>query len=196
MSARMVTGMMRAAMTRGKDVDPSSVRVGISSCLVGAKVRWDGGDKLAPLLVEVLGARVRLVEVCPEMEIGLGAPREPIHLVRIGARTHLVGNASGVEHTAAMERFCDEKLRELERLGLAGYVLKARSPSCGLGSVALFGERGELLDDHASGLFAAALVRAMPGLPVEEEARLGDRAACEAFVERVYAYHRRARDRV
>ena len=152
-------------------------------------MRWDGGHKRDAFLVDQLGPFVEWVPVCPEAEIGLGVPREPIHLVRAGGALRLVGTRSGTDHTGAMQRFAAERLGALERLGLCGYVLKKNSPSCGLERVPVHGARGTR-DKNGRGLFARALVDAMSLLPVEEEGRLSDPRLRENWIERVFAYRR------
>jgi uncharacterized protein YbgA (DUF1722 family)/uncharacterized protein YbbK (DUF523 family) len=149
-------------------------------------VRWDGGHKRDAWLVERLGPFVEWVPVCPEAEIGLGVPREPIHLVRAGRAIRLVGTRSGIDHSGAMRRFAAGRVRALERLALCGYVLKAGSPSCGLARVPIDGARGKT----GAGLFASALAAALPSLPIEEEARLADPRLRDHWIERVFAYRR------
>ncbi len=152
------------------------LRVGISSCLLGQKVRYDGGDKRDTALVRAFGRSVEWVPVCPEVEAGLGVPREPIQLVRRGPRAvRLIGIDTGKDYTAAMRRYAKHRLDELAMLDLCGYVFKEGSPSCGLAPL---------------GLFAAALVARFPHLPVEEEGRLRDARVRDAFIERVVAYAR------
>jgi uncharacterized protein YbbK (DUF523 family) len=157
-------------------VDPTDtpLRVGVSSCLLGEAVRYDGGHKRDRLLIDTLGPLVEWVPVCPELEAGLGVPRPAMHLVRRAGEPRLLEIDSGHDHTEALSRLSAERVGELAGLQLAGYVLKARSPSCGV-----TGERG---------LFAAALIDAVPGLPVEEEGRLQDASVLEAFLERMRAY--------
>ncbi len=169
----------------------SAIRIGISSCLLGHKVRYDGGHKRDAFLVDLFGRYVEWVPVCPELEIGLGVPREPIHLVaaRGGTTTRLVGVKSGADHTAAMEKYAKTRLDKLERLDLCGYVLKEDSPSCGLMRVKVWNEHG-MSTRNGRGLFGAALVARFPHLPVEEEGRLSDARLRENFIERVFAYAR------
>jgi uncharacterized protein YbbK (DUF523 family)/uncharacterized protein YbgA (DUF1722 family) len=167
---------------RGK----GAVRVGISACLLGERVRWDGGEKRDAFLVERLGRFVEYVPVCPEVELGLGVPREPIDLVRVGGAIRLVGR-SGADHTERMRAFAERRLDELAALDLAGFVLKRGSPSCGVERVRVRGAGG---GDDGRGLFAAALMARMPLLPVEEEGRLGEPARRESFLERVFVSRR------
>ena len=167
-----------------------SLRVGVSACLLGEPVRFDGGHKLDHFLVDVLGRHVEFVEVCPEIGVGMGAPRETLRLVEIGGRTHIVGNKGGADHTAAMERWSERKVAELAKLDLSGYVLKKDSPSCGMERVRLYDPKTGIPDKRGVGVFAAALMRALPLLPVEEEGRLRDFRLRENFIERVFAYRR------
>ena len=168
------------------------IKIGVSSCLVGAKVRFDGGHKRSDFLVDTLGSFVEFVPVCPEVEIGLGVPRETLRLVRSsdasrGAR--LVSNETGIDHSDIMNSYAEQRITALGSKELSGYVLKKDSPSCGMERVRVYGSSGMPTRD-GSGLFAAALIRRYPSLPVEEEGRLSDPQLRENFVERVFAYRR------
>ena len=167
----------------------SRPRVGISSCLLGEKVRYDGAHKRDSNLIRTLGRRVAWVRVCPEVEIGMGVPREPVRLVGRGRRARMAGRASGEDWTARMNAFARRRVRGLARLRLSGYVFKARSPSCGIERVKLFGGVGRP-PLGGVGLFARVVMEAMPRLPVEDEERLVDPARREAFIERVLIYFR------
>jgi uncharacterized protein YbgA (DUF1722 family)/uncharacterized protein YbbK (DUF523 family) len=172
------------------------VRIGISACLLGEKVRWNGDHKRDAFLVDTVGRFVEFVPVCPEMELGMGSPRPPLRLVRDAAdrdAIRLVEADSGADHTAAMASFAARRLRELEPLDLCGFVLKKDSPSCGLARVKVYG-RGGAPAKTGQGRFAAALVERFPQLPVEDEGRLHDPRLRENFFERVFAW-RRLRDR-
>ena len=152
------------------------VRVGVSACLLGQAVRWDGGHRRDAQLAEVLSSRVEWIAVCPEVEVGMGVPRPPLQLVRELEGIRMREVASGVDHTDRMRRFAQLRVEELAGLDLSGFVLKARSPSCGA--------------RDGPGLFAEALLEALPDLPVEEEDGLRDPAARDRFVERVFSYRR------
>lgn len=167
------------------------LRIGISACLLGQAVRYDGGHKLAAPLVRALSRVATLLPVCPEVEVGMPVPRPPIQLVRRGRGVRLVDPASGADHTAAMTRWAAARARELERLGLSGFVLKEDSPSCGLERVKVHAA-GEPPAREGTGLFARALLARLPLLPVEEEGRLEDPAARRRFLARVRAYAARA----
>jgi len=164
-------------------------RVGISACLLGHEVRWDGGHKRDPGLVAQLGRSVEWVPVCPEVELGLGVPREPIRLEGSRARPRLVGVGSRTDHTAAMVRLARARIAQLEAQGLSGYVLKSRSPTCGLANVAVHGPGGEPVL-AGTGVFAGVLTAQLPLLPVEDEVRLAVPAARAGFLARVRAYAR------
>src|SRR5437870_10585264 len=120
-------------MRRGSSSRPTApLRLGISACLLGQAVRYDGGHKRDPFLAEVLGRHVEWVPVCPEVELGLGVPREPIRLEGDPARPRLVAPGSGRDLTESMARLARRRCAELSRLDLSGYVLKTGSPSCGM----------------------------------------------------------------
>jgi len=165
------------------------IRLGVSACLLGEAVRWDGGHKRDAVVVETLGPRVQWVPVCPEVEAGLGVPRPPIQLAGDARAPRLVVAATGEDLTVPMRRFAQARLNELARLDLDGYVLKAASPSCGPGGVPVHGAAG----GTGAGLFAQALATRFPDLPVADERGLADPAERARFLERVVARSRRHR---
>lgn len=166
---------------------PPRPRVGISACLLGQEVRWNGEHRREPWLVEVLGERVEWVPVCPEVELGLGVPREPIRLVGDPGSPRLVAERSGRDHTSAMIRLAEERVGALAALGLAGYVTKRDSPSCGLAGVPVHpGGPPAPPAPAGTGLFVRVLRARMPGLAVEDEVRLRDPAVREAFLARLF----------
>lgn len=169
-----------------------SVRIGVSSCLLGQKVRFDGGHKRDSFLVDTFGPHVEWVPVCPEVEVGMGTPREPIRLVRRGALVRLVGVKSGTDHTSRMNDWAARRVEGLAKESLDGYILKKDSPSCGMERVKVY-DVGSTPARTGRGLFAEALLERLPLLPVEEEGRLSDPRLRENFVERVFA-HRRLRE--
>jgi uncharacterized protein YbgA (DUF1722 family)/uncharacterized protein YbbK (DUF523 family) len=153
-------------------------------------VRFDGGHKRDHFVNDVLGPFVEFVPVCPEVESGMPIPRETIHLAEKPNGIRLVGTKSGDDHTVAMKRFSKSRIRDLEALDLSGYVLKKGSPSCGYERIRVYQEKGGQPRKDGRGLFAEALLTALPDLPVEDEGRLHDARLRENFVERVFAYNR------
>jgi uncharacterized protein YbgA (DUF1722 family)/uncharacterized protein YbbK (DUF523 family) len=169
--------------------DGRSVRLGISACLVGDEVRFDGGHKRDPFLTDLLGRFVEFVRVCPEVEAGFGTPREAMHLRRSNGQIRLVTVKTDRDLTVPMERLIRRRMLSLEAADLSGYVLKKNSPSCGLERVKVYDLKGAP-SATGRGLFAEALLRRFPLLPVEEEGRLNDPELRENFIERLFAYHR------
>ena len=165
------------------------IRVGISACLLGEPVRYDGGHKKDAYITGALARHFTWVPVCPEVELGLGTPRESIRLVGDAEAPRLVEEGSGADLTVRMRDHAEARVGELERLELDGYVLKRASPSCGLFRVRVYRDHGAPGAD-GRGLFAAALVERMPMLPIEEEGRLADPGLRENFIERVFAMAR------
>ncbi len=170
----------------------SEIRIGISACLLGERVRFDGGHKRDNFITETFGRFVRFVPVCPEVEIGLGIPRETIRLEGKTGSVRLVAPKSGADHTEGMSRYATRKAEALASLDLSGYILKKDSPTCGMERVKVYDKNG-VPSKIGRGLFAEALMKRLPLLPVEEEGRMQDPRLRENFVERVFAY-RRLRD--
>ena len=164
-------------------------RLGISSCLLGQKVRFDGAHKQDLFLCETFGRYVDWVAVCPEVEVGMGVPRETVRLVGPVDEPRLIAERSGKDWTEAMQRFAAVRMRQLAELNLSGYVFKKNSPTCGVERVRVYNLKN-MPQRNGRGLFAAALMSRFPLLPVEEEGRLNDPSLRENFVERVFAYHR------
>ena len=184
--------MERVSTERALYASDEPIKIGVSSCLLGATVRFDGGHKRSDFLVDTLGNFVEFVPVCPEVEIGLGVPRETLRLVRdsnANCVVRLVSNKAGIDHTDKMNSYAERRVVALGREELSGYVLKKDSPSCGMERVRVYGSSGMPARD-GTGLFAAALMRRYPSLPIEEEGRLSDPHLRENFVERVFAYRR------
>ncbi len=164
-----------------------SLRLGISSCLLGQKVRYDGTGKRDRFITGTLGRHFEFMPVCPEVAIGLGVPRPPIRLVG-GIRWP---RAVGVENPALdvtnkLAAYGRKQARALD--DISGYILKSRSPSCGMESTKVFAGHGRV--KRGRGVYAAAFMAAQPLLPVEEEGRLDDPRLCDSFLERVFAWYR------
>lgn len=170
------------------------IRILVSSCLLGERVRYDGGHKRDAFLVETLGHFVEYVPVCPESECGLPTPRESMRLVGDPSSPRLVTARTGVDHTERMLRWTREKLKELELLDLCGYICKKDSPSSGMERVKVYGE-SRVPETSGAGMFTRAFMERLPLVPVEEEGRLQDPVLREMFIERVFTL-RRFRDLV
>jgi len=165
------------------------IPLGISSCLLGIYGGYDRGHKLDRYLRDELGRFVRWVTGCPEVECGLGVPRESMHLVGDPSSPRLVTIRSGIDLTARMEAWARARAAELEAEDLRGFVFKASSPSSGLRGVKVYDEKGNPTR-RGVGIFARAFTERFPLVPVEDEGRLHDAGIRENFIERVFAYHR------
>ncbi|WP_166839735.1 YbgA family protein [Rheinheimera pleomorphica] len=164
-----------------------TVKIGISACVLGDKVRYDGGHKASSFCMQQLAPLVQYVPVCPEMAIGMSAPRPAIRLqLDAEHQVHLVqSNNSAIDHTAAMLAFTEQKLPQLAQL--SGYIVCAKSPSCGMERVRLFDAKGQQLGKLGVGLYTHQLMQKYPWLPVEEDGRLFDPALRENFICRVFS---------
>jgi uncharacterized protein YbgA (DUF1722 family)/uncharacterized protein YbbK (DUF523 family) len=172
------------------DQNPATIpiKIGVSACLLGEKVRYDGGHKHDRYLTDTLGKFFTFVPVCPEVESGMPTPREAMRLEGDPAAPLLMTRQTRIDKTAQMTAFCERKVRELEREGLCGFIFKKDSPSSGLFRVKVY--QGDRAVRNGSGLFAAAVARHFPHLPLEEEGRLNDPAIRENFIERIFTRHR------
>ena len=166
------------------------IRLGVSSCLLGNEVRFDGGHKRDRFVTDLLGNFVEWVPVCPEVEVGMATPRPAMRLVAWEDSVRMVEIKSGSDHTRAMMKYSAQRVRELKKLDLCGYILKKDSPSCGMTRVKIYSGSGGMPNKTGRGLYATALMQAYPNLPVEDEGRLNDSKLRENFIERVFAYER------
>ncbi|MBU5615047.1 YbgA family protein [Geomonas azotofigens] len=164
------------------------IKIGVSSCLLGEKVRYDGGHKHDPYLTGVLGRFFSFVPVCPEVECGMTTPREAMRLEGDPEQPRLMTHRTRVDKTEQMLAFCRAKVEQLAYEDLCGFVFKKGSPSSGLFRVKVY--REGMPPVSGSGLFAAAVARRFPQLPMEEEGRLNDPVLRENFIERVFAFRR------
>ena len=167
----------------------STIKLGVSACLLGQPVRYDGQHKLDPFLRDTLGAYVEYVPVCPECEAGFGVPREAMRLEGDPASPRLVTVQTRVDHTDRMNAWARKRVQELEAEGLCGYIFKSKSPSSGMERVKVYNDKGVAVKAGV-GLFAAAFMAHFPLLPVEEEGRLQDPELRENFIERIFALQR------
>ena len=164
------------------------IPLGVSSCLLGNSVRYDGGHKLDHYLTDILALFFDFVPVCPEVECGLPIPREAMRLIGDPEAPRLVTNKTGVDLTDRMLDYCRRKMPELESHNLCGFIFKNDSPSSGLHRVKIYHEGSPARSGR--GLFADAFTRHFPLIPVEEEGRLNDPKLRENFIEKVFSYKR------
>ncbi len=166
-------------------------RIGVSACLLGEPLRYDGGHLRNAFLTQSLGPHVEWTSVCPESEAGMGTPREPVRLVDEGdGSLRMRGVRSDADHTAVMRSWVAGRIEELAGLRLHGYVLTGDSPSCGLFRVKVYSGDGGPAARTGRGLFAVALTERFPLLPVEEQGRLNGPRLRANFIERVFVYQR------
>jgi uncharacterized protein YbgA (DUF1722 family)/uncharacterized protein YbbK (DUF523 family) len=166
------------------------IKLGISSCLLGNKVRYDGQHQYDSWLVEELGPYVEFVPVCPEVECGLPVPREAMRLVGNPDNPRLMTIHTGKDITPQMLTFCKQKTKVLAKENLCGFVFKSKSPSSGMERVKVYPEQGGIAEKQGVGIFAREFMRAFPLLPVEEEGRLHDPILRENFIERIFNLQR------
>jgi len=165
------------------------IRIGISSCLLGNKVRFDGGHKHDKYITNTLGQYFDFVPVCPEVECGLPVPREAMRLVGKVESPHLITNKSGIDHTERMNAWAHKRVQELEKEDLCGFIFKSKSPSSGMERVKVY-DTNNVPRAIGVGLFARIFKEHFPLLPMEEEGRLHDIKLRENFIESVFVYRR------
>ncbi len=161
------------------------LKLGISSCLLGAKVRYDGGHKRDSFLTYTFGRYVEWIPVCPEVECGLPVPREAMRLVGVPDAPRLVATLTGTDHTERMVRWAQEKIGYLKSTGICGFISKSKSPSSGMQGVEVYTPSGEV-DGSGAGIFARIFINSFPLLPIEDDVRLRDPVLRESFIERVF----------
>lgn len=165
------------------------LRVGISSCLLGNPVRWNAGHKLDKYLTHTLGEFVEYVPVCPEVEVGLGVPRESMRLVGDPEQPRLITYKSKEDHTDKMVRWAQERVRELEKEDLCGFIFKSDSPSSGMVRVKVYSDKG-MPRKVGVGIFAREFMRHFPSIPVEDDGRLNNPQIRENFVLQIFTMQR------
>ena len=165
------------------------MRIGISTCILGENVRFDGGHKRDRFVTDTLGQFLEFVPVCPEVECGLGIPRESMRLVGDPESPRLMTNRTKIDHTERMITWAQKRVRELEKEDLCGFIFKSRSPSSGMERVRVYNEKG-IPAKTGVGMFARIFMEHFPLLPVEEDGRLHDIRLRENFIERIFALKR------
>ena len=166
------------------------IKLGISSCLLGNEVRYDGSSSKDTFLTDTLGHFVTYVPVCPEVESGLGIPREPVRLVGAVDNPRLMTTRTGIDHTERMLSWAHKRVLELEQEGLCGFIFKKSSPSSGMERVKVYVDEKGMPVKKGIGMFARAFMDHFPLLPVEEDGRLCDMHLRENFIERIFALKR------
>lgn len=170
------------------------IPVGISSCLLGEPVRYDGGHKYDATIANHLSGLFIFRPFCPEVAIGLGVPREPIQLVRSNAGFKVQGVARpGLDVTEPLRQYGEQVA--VDAADLCGYIFKARSPSCGLVQVESVDETGRVPQTNGIGAYADALTQARPDLPVIDEAALQKQVRRDDFIDQVFDYYRHQQQR-
>jgi uncharacterized protein YbgA (DUF1722 family)/uncharacterized protein YbbK (DUF523 family) len=167
----------------------SRIRIGISACLLGHPVRYDGGHKHDRFITDTLGQYLEFVPVCPEVEAGFPIPREAFRLVGDPENPRFMTTRSPVDYTERMAAWAEKRVRELEKENLCGFIFKSGSPSSGLERVKVYNAKG-MAEKKGVGMFARAFTRHFPLLPVEEEGRLHDVKLREAFIEQIFTLKR------
>jgi len=175
-------------MTSSSRQTDDPIRIGISACLLGQKVRFDAGHKHDRYITDVLGPFFRFIPVCPELGVGMGVPRESVRLEGTPDHPRMVGNKTGADWTDRVNQYAHKRVREGDLQDISGYILKKDSPSCGIERVRVYKPSG-MADRTGRGLFAGRLMEQFPLVPFEEEGRLNDARIRENFIERVFAYH-------
>ena len=163
------------------------IRIGISSCLIGNKVRYDGSHKRDRYIVDTLGRFFEWVSVCPEVEYGLPVPREAMRLERNPGSPRIVTISTGIDHTEGMLRWARKKLKDIESDNLCGFIFKSRSPSSGIRGVKVYAN-SKLLNRRGIGIFGAAFIEHFPLMPVIDDDMLHDPRLRKKFMERVLVY--------
>jgi len=167
----------------------SKIRIGVSACLLGENVRWNGGHARDRYLTDILGSYVEYVPVCPEVECGLGVPRETLRLEGDPDAPRLVTSKTGIDHTDEMLRWARKKVGDLEKEDLCGFIFKRKSPSSGLYNIPVRTSKG-MPQKKGQGLFAGMFTTHFPLIPVEEDGRLNDTKLRETFIEQIFTLQR------
>lgn len=168
----------------------SKIKIGVSSCLIGEKVRWNGDHKQNHFVREVLANYFEYVSICPEMDVGMGVPRETVALYGDLEKSQMISKKTQTDWTQPMQKYIKGQMNSLTREDLCGYIFKSKSPSCGLGRVPVYSEFGSHKVRHGPGMFAKAFTNNFPLIPTEDEGRLNDSKIRENFIVKVFSFYR------
>lgn len=168
----------------------NKIKIGVSSCLIGEKVRWNGDHKQNHYVREVLANYFEYVSICPEMEVGMGVPRETVALYGNLEESRMISKKTQTDWTQPMQKYIKSRLNTLTHDNFCGYIFKSKSPSCGLGRVPVYSEFGSHNVRHGPGMFAQAFTNKFPLVPTEDEGRLNDPRIRENFIVKVFSFFR------
>ena len=168
----------------------NKIKIGVSSCLLGEKVRWNGDHKQDRYVRDILGNYFEYISTCPEVDVGMGIPRETVALYGTLENPRMVGKKTQTDWTEKMNNYTKDRISELAKHDLCGYIFKSKSPSCGTGRVNVYSEFGSTKVRQGPGLFARAFIKTLPLIPVEDEGRLHDPGIKENFIIRVFCFYR------
>jgi len=166
------------------------IKIGVSSCLIGEKVRWNGDHKQDRYVREILSRYFEYIPVCPEVEVGMGVPRETVALYGDPEKPSMISKKTQTDWTKPMEKYIKSRINTLSADDLCGYIFKSKSPSCGMSRVPLYSEFGSHKVKHGPGMFANAFINSFPLVPTEDEGRLNDPRIRENFIVRVFSFKR------
>jgi uncharacterized protein YbgA (DUF1722 family)/uncharacterized protein YbbK (DUF523 family) len=161
------------------------IKLGVSRCLLGENVRYNGGHAHDHFLTDTLGQYVEFISICPEVEVGMGIPRETLRLVEDPESPRLVTSKTNKDYTDDMVSWAQKRVQELEKEELCGFIFKSKSPSSGMARVKVYG-KGGIPVNKGVGIFAREFMKHFPLLPVEEEGRLHDPKLRENFIEQIF----------
>ena len=168
----------------------NSIKIGVSSCLMGEKVRWNGDHKQGRYVQEILGSYFEYVPVCPEVEVGMGVPRETVALYGTLEAPKMISQKTKTDWTERMNNYVKGQMKRLTHEDLCGYIFESKSPSCGIGRVPVFSETDFNKARHRAGMFASAFIKPFPLVPIEDEGRLNDARIRKNFIVRVFSFNR------
>ena len=168
----------------------NKIKIGVSSCLLGEKVRWNGDHKQDHYVRNIFGHYFEYVPTCPEVDVGMGIPRETVALYGTLYKPRMIGNKTKTDWTDKINKYTKGRINELINQDLCGYIFKAKSPSCGIGRVNVYSEFGSSKVRYGAGIFARAFIKSYPLVPVEDEGRLHDARIKENFIIRVFCFNR------
>lgn len=166
------------------------IKIGVSSCLIGEKVRWNGDHKQDRYIKDTLAKYFEYVPVCPEVEVGMGTPRETVPLYGTPKNPKMLGKKTQTDWTGKMNKYIKDRIKNLSKDDLCGYIFKSKSPSCGLGRIPIYDEYDKSKARHGGGLFANTFIKTNPFVPTKDEGRLHDPKIRENFIVRVFSFSR------